>query len=158
MHKLSFLVVAIVAGLAAGCASQQYPSYQSQYPSQDSGRYRSSAYIETAVITGMREVTVAGDGSTSGAGAVVGALVGGVLGHQVGKGTGRDLATLGGAVAGGMVGNEMERSSTPRTKTELTVRLQNGEMHTLLVDRTGYYRMGDRIRIAYQNGQWVLVP
>jgi uncharacterized protein YcfJ len=37
-------------------------------------------------------------------GAVLGALIGGVLGHQVGGGSGKDLATAGGAVAGAAIG------------------------------------------------------
>ena len=37
-------------------------------------------------------------------GAVVGAVLGGILGHQIGKGTTRDVATIGGAAAGGYAG------------------------------------------------------
>src|SRR5688572_11452173 len=37
-------------------------------------------------------------------GAIVGAIIGGVLGHQIGGGTGQDIATAGGAVAGAAVG------------------------------------------------------
>jgi len=36
--------------------------------------------------------------------ALLGAVIGGILGHQVGGGTGRDLATVGGVVAGAAVG------------------------------------------------------
>ncbi|MFT3820098.1 MAG: beta/gamma crystallin-related protein [Rubrivivax sp.] len=42
-------------------------------------------------------------------GAVVGALIGGVLGHQIGGGSGRDLATAGGVVAGAAVGANVNR-------------------------------------------------
>lgn len=38
-------------------------------------------------------------------GALIGAVIGGVLGHQVGGGTGRDLATVGGVVAGAAMGS-----------------------------------------------------
>lgn len=52
-------------------------------------------------------------GNNSGVGgAVVGALLGGVLGHQIGGGTGRDLATAGGAVAGAWVGANATRDNT----------------------------------------------
>jgi uncharacterized protein YcfJ len=34
------------------------------------------------------------------------------LGHQVGGGTGKDLATVGGAVAGGMIGSNVGRSGS----------------------------------------------
>lgn len=43
---------------------------------------------------------------------VAGALIGGILGHQVGGGLGRDLATLGGAVAGGAIGANSGRNGS----------------------------------------------
>jgi uncharacterized protein YcfJ len=43
-------------------------------------------------------------------GAIVGGLIGGILGHQVGGGSGKDLATAGGAVAGAMVGSNTGRN------------------------------------------------
>lgn len=39
----------------------------------------------------------------------IGALVGGILGHQVGGGTGKTLATIAGAGAGGYAGNQIQR-------------------------------------------------
>jgi len=47
-------------------------------------------------------------------GAVVGALIGGVLGHQVGSGRGNDVATVGGAVAGGAIGANVNRGGQSR--------------------------------------------
>src|SRR5437762_13310657 len=41
-------------------------------------------------------------------GMVGGAVVGGLLGHQVGGGTGKTLATVGGAAAGAYAGNEVQ--------------------------------------------------
>ncbi len=40
-------------------------------------------------------------------GALAGALIGGILGHQIGGGTGRDIATAGGVVAGAVVGSRI---------------------------------------------------
>ncbi len=40
-------------------------------------------------------------------GALLGGLIGGVLGHQVGGGSGKDLATVAGAVGGAVVGNNV---------------------------------------------------
>lgn len=175
MRKLTVLTTAALILAMSGCATQRYPmNTQNQYPAQYPGQYQTqypaygqsqpvypnqyqNAYIDTAVIVGMREVNVGG--GTSGGGAVVGALIGGVLGHQVGKGSGRDLATIGGAIAGGVVGNEMERGSAqPRNKLELTVRMRNGEQRALLVEPNSYYRVGDSVRLTYQNGQMVIAP
>ncbi|MBI3728561.1 MAG: glycine zipper 2TM domain-containing protein [Burkholderiales bacterium] len=174
MRKLTVLTTIAVAVALTGCAVQRYPAHsQNQYPQQyqtqpqypaygqnppnyPAQQYQNT-YVDTAVIVGMRDVNVSSGGS-SGGGAVVGALLGGVLGHQVGKGTGRDLATVGGAIAGGVIGNEMERNSTPRRKLELTLRLPNGDQRAVLVEPTNYYRVGDRLRVTYQNGQMVLAP
>lgn len=41
--------------------------------------------------------------------AIFGAVIGGILGHQIGGGSGRDLATVGGAAAGAAVGSNMAR-------------------------------------------------
>lgn len=43
-------------------------------------------------------------------GTVIGALAGGILGNQVGKGSGKVLATVAGAVVGGIVGSEIGKS------------------------------------------------
>ena len=43
------------------------------------------------------------------AGTVVGAVIGGVIGHQFGGGSGKTLATAGGAVAGGAIGNHVAK-------------------------------------------------
>ncbi|OYY95782.1 MAG: hypothetical protein B7Y41_00345 [Hydrogenophilales bacterium 28-61-23] len=42
-------------------------------------------------------------------GTIVGALIGGILGHQIGGGSGKDLATAGGAVAGALMGANISR-------------------------------------------------
>jgi len=49
-------------------------------------------------------------------GAVAGALIGGILGHQIGGGSGRDLATVGGVVAGGAVGANVNRGGGTTTR------------------------------------------
>jgi uncharacterized protein YcfJ len=40
-------------------------------------------------------------------GGLAGAVIGGILGHQIGGGSGRDLATVGGAVGGAVVGSRI---------------------------------------------------
>lgn len=40
-------------------------------------------------------------------GTVAGLAIGGIAGHGIGAGTGRALATVGGAAAGGYVGNQL---------------------------------------------------
>lgn len=42
-------------------------------------------------------------------GAIIGGVLGGILGHQVGGGSGRTVATIGGAVGGGALGANIDR-------------------------------------------------
>lgn len=59
-----------------------------------------------------QQVVEEGRGKRNVAGGVLGALIGGVLGHQIGAGSGRDLATVGGAVAGAAIGSNQNRDRT----------------------------------------------
>ncbi|MFZ6675033.1 glycine zipper 2TM domain-containing protein [Undibacterium sp. Xuan67W] len=186
MRKVAILISVLVASQLTACAtrgyqgyqnssSSPYPSnYQTPYPAQNPAypnQYQqpaypqypqgyqapAPAYVEVATIVGMREVGQASH-NQGGAGALVGAVLGGVIGHQVGKGDGRNLATLGGAIAGGIVGNEVERNNAPqKIKTEMTLRMPNGEQRTVLIEPGSYYRIGDRIKVIYQNGQLNIV-
>lgn len=54
--------------------------------------------------------------------AIAGALIGGILGHQVGDGRGKDLATVGGAIAGGAAGSTFGRDG--RTQAPATQDVQ----------------------------------
>lgn len=47
------------------------------------------------------------------AGGVIGGILGGILGHQIGGGTGKTVATIGGAVAGGALGANVDRIRDP---------------------------------------------
>jgi surface antigen len=55
-------------------------------------------------------LTACGPGNRAGTGTVVGAVAGGIIGNQVGKGSGQVAATAIGAVVGGIVGHEIGKS------------------------------------------------
>jgi len=59
-------------------------------------------------------------------GMIGGALVGGLLGNQVGGGTGKKLATVGGAAAGAYAGNEVQKHATSKTLWVTTVKMRDG--------------------------------
>lgn len=59
-------------------------------------------------------------------GTLGGAVVGGLLGNQVGNGSGRKVATVGGAVAGGFAGREIEKNMTRKTVWVTEVTFKDG--------------------------------
>lgn len=104
------------------------------------------ACAECGVIESVREVDAKGKGS--GLGAVGGAVVGGLLGNQVGAGRGKDAMTVVGAVGGAVAGNEVEKRVKTTRSYEVTVRLNDGT--TRVISETGQpvWHPGDKVRIV----------
>ena len=52
-------------------------------------------------------------------GGIIGGVLGGIIGHQIGGGTGQTVATIGGAVAGGALGANVDRLKDPQSGHEV---------------------------------------
>ena len=83
----------------------------------------------------------------SGAGLVLGALAGGGLGSLVGAGTGRTVATVVGAVGGGYVGNQLEKSKT-QVIYQIGIRYDDGTWATIRQSAPAGLKVGDRVRVT----------
>lgn len=103
------------------------------------------------VVTNVRTVAVAGQGS--GLGAVAGAIVGGVIGHQFGGGNGNTAATAAGAIGGGYVGNMIEGKERGSTRYEVSVRFNDGASETFSYAQDPHVSTGTPVR--EENGQLV---
>jgi uncharacterized protein YcfJ len=91
-------------------------------------------------------------------GAVVGALLGGILGHQVGNGTGQDIATVGGVVAGGAIGAQFGRDGKPTTQDVQRCEAVPGGAQPAYWDVTYNFRGTDhRVQMATAPGQRITV-
>jgi outer membrane lipoprotein SlyB len=84
----------------------------------------------------------------SGLGAAGGAVLGGLLGNQVGGGNGRKLATVAGAVGGAVVGNQVEGNMKATTSYEVHVRMDNGASRSFTLQNLNGYNTGDRIKVV----------
>ena len=94
--------------------------------------------------------TIVQQGQATGLGAAAGALLGGVLGHQVGGGDGRKLATIAGAIGGGLAGNSVEKNSRSETSDEIIVRMEDGTSVRLILSAQ-HWRVGDKVRVMNGN-------
>lgn len=97
-------------------------------------------------VESVRTVTQRAEGS--GLGAAGGAVIGGLLGNQVGGGNGRTLATAAGAIGGAVVGNQVEGNIKATTSYEVRVRLDDGTLRTFRQTSQPQWRSGDRVRIV----------
>jgi len=101
---------------------------------------------DCGVIESVHEVDTKGKGT--GLGGVGGAVVGGVLGNQVGGGRGRDVMTVVGAVGGAIAGNEIEKRVKSTRSYRITVRFDDGSSRVFSESSPPAWRAGDKVRIV----------
>lgn len=100
-------------------------------------------------VESVREIKTRAQGS--GLGAAGGAVLGGLLGNQIGGGNGKKLATVAGAVGGAVVGNQVEGSMKASISYEVQVRLDDGSKRTFNLQNLNGYSAGDRIKVVNGN-------
>jgi outer membrane lipoprotein SlyB len=98
------------------------------------------------VVQSVREIHTRAEGS--GMGAAGGAVVGGLLGNQIGGGSGRQLATIAGAIGGAVAGNQIEGNVSASRSYDITVQLDNGATRTIRQSAQPRWRAGDQVRIV----------
>jgi outer membrane lipoprotein SlyB len=123
------------------------PEAASRAPAASPGPVATSARCaECGVIESVHEIDTKGEGS--GLGAVGGAVVGGLLGNQVGGGRGKDVMTVVGAVGGGFAGNEVEKRVKSTKSYAVTIRLGDGTTKVVTEAAAPTWRIGDKVRIV----------
>ena len=135
---------------------QQQQQQQQQPVQQQPVRQPQPQYVAAApapqvcsncgVVEAIHEVNTRAEGS--GVGAAGGAVVGGLLGNQVGGGHGKQLATVLGAVGGAVAGNQIEGSVRATRSYNIVVRLDNGKTRTVHQSAAPGWRQGDRVRVV----------
>lgn len=86
-------------------------------------------------------------GKAGGLGVVGGAVVGGVLGNQVGGGRGKDLLTVVGAVGGAYTGNEIEKRANSSKHYETIVRFGDGTSRVYSAANEPPWQPGDCVKV-----------
>lgn len=86
-------------------------------------------------------------GEGGAAGIVGGAVVGGLLGNQIGKGSGNTVATVGGAVAGGYVGNEVQKRVTSKKVWVTKVKMKDGSVRTFEQEAQPAWAAGQVVKV-----------
>ena len=95
-------------------------------------------------VESIRSQTVQNNNQTLGT--IGGALVGGILGNQVGQGSGRTAATVVGAAGGAYAGNRMTSGSS--LVWIIGIRYDDGSFATVQQTSSPAARIGDRVRVS----------
>jgi uncharacterized protein YcfJ len=90
-------------------------------------------------------------------GAIIGGVIGGILGHQIGSGSGQDIATAGGAVAGAAIGSNAGRGRDDYSRdVQRCETVQNGEPEYWDV-RYNYRNVEHRVQMSAPPGRTIYV-
>ncbi|MEF9385363.1 glycine zipper 2TM domain-containing protein [Ralstonia solanacearum species complex bacterium KE056] len=158
-------------GMAAPNQATPYPAQQNVAPAQPPVHHRQPAYAErtpspatspsyaqtqprasaspyAGQVTSITPITT--QGKETGLGIVGGAVVGGLLGNQIGNGNGRTLATVAGALGGGYAGHTAENYYSRDTQYRVNVRMDNGSTRSFTYKAAPGFQVGDRVHL--ENG------
>jgi outer membrane lipoprotein SlyB len=80
---------------------------------------------------------------------VGGAVVGGLLGNQFGRGSGRLGMTALGAVGGGFAGNAVEKHLRSETDYQVRVRMENGRLRYFTYRQAPPFQQGERVHLSH---------
>jgi outer membrane lipoprotein SlyB len=108
-------------------------------------RYSAPAVCQSCgTVESVREVST--QGTSNGMGAAGGAVVGGLLGNQVGGGHGKEAMTVVGAIGGAIAGNHIEKRVKATVSYETTVHMNNGSKRTFAQATQPVWREGDKVK------------
>lgn len=118
------------------------------------GEARQGQSVQTGRITAIRPVKI--EGNTQ-AGALLGSIAGGVLGSNIGGGrTSNTAGAIGGALVGGAVASQAQKSMGTRNGLEITVKLDSGSSVGVVQEvdpkRGSSFSIGDRVRVISSGG------
>lgn len=85
---------------------------------------------------------------TTGLGALGGAVAGGLVGNQIGGGRGKILTTIAGAVGGGLAGNGIEHAVRKQTTYQVQVRMQDGSYRNFSYPTQPDVQIGERVHVS----------
>lgn len=149
MHKLIKITPVLLLSLAVGgCATSNLSG-----DTYSRAEARTVQNVQYGTVLSARPVVIEGrnDGFVGTAG---GAAIGGIAGSGVGGGSGRQIATVAGAILGGILGQTIEERATRVQGQEITLRLDSGEMISIVqqVEQVNFFSANDRVKYLDNNG------
>jgi outer membrane lipoprotein SlyB len=143
MFKKLIMVAAL--GALSACVVAN-PDVVSPYDAQ-----RMSS-VQDATVLSVRPVTL--QGRDTGVGTVGGAVIGGIAGSNVGGPRTGGIVGIVGAIAGGLIGNAVERDATRQNAVEILVQLKNGDRRAVIQGvGTDAFATGDPVIMITTGGR-----
>ena len=97
------------------------------------------------IVTEVRSEKRQGKGGALGI--IGGAVAGGVLGNQVGKGDGNKVATVGGAIGGAVIGNEIQKRMNRKIIHITTIQMKDGSTRSYESEAAPTWGAGNSVKL-----------
>jgi outer membrane lipoprotein SlyB len=137
--KLTLLATLALAAFSAHAAETKPVAV----PKEVAGVKLSRICDACAVVTGVKRETRKGD--ASGAGAIGGAVAGGVVGNKT---TDSTVGTVGGAAVGGILGHQIERQLKKRKVYATSVTLKDGSSKKFDSENDPLWKAGTVVEVG----------
>jgi outer membrane lipoprotein SlyB len=144
MRITPLLLIAVLSLWLGACASSNSGSVYSR------DEARKVQTVKMGVVESVRQVKL--EGTKTPVGTVAGGVVGGVAGSTLGKGKGSAIGAVIGAVAGGLAGSAIEEGVTRKDALEITVKLDNGSLVSIVQEADDTFVPGERVRLLESGG------
>ena len=144
MKTISLFLSLLTALTLTACASSRSGDVYTREQA------RQEMIVRTGVVESVREVQM--EGTNSGVGTIAGAAIGGVAGSHVGGGSGQIVGAIFGAVLGGMAGSAIEENTTKKNALEITIKLDGGQLISVVQEIGESFLPGDRVRVLSGGG------
>ncbi|UYG00961.1 MULTISPECIES: glycine zipper 2TM domain-containing protein [unclassified Halomonas] len=139
----------------AGCANTA-PYSGDVYRGNQAQTGQSVSY---GTIVAIRPVQIQADSRAGGLlGTGGGAIIGGLLGSQVGGGSGRQLATVAGALGGSVAGSSIEDRANRVRALEMEIRRDDGSDVVVVQRADRQFQAGQRVRLIGSGGNLSVAP
>lgn len=135
----------VVASLLAIAAAGAIADNAQGLPPGIAKKLHSAECHDCGTVQDVKHEKRKGEGGA--VGIVGGAVAGGLIGNQFGGGTGKTLATVGGAVAGGFAGNEVQKHVTAKEVWVTHIKMRDGSVRTFEHESQPGWKTGQLVRV-----------
>lgn len=155
MKRLLLPIAAVSILALAGCANTS--GYSGDVYSGNQAKTGQSVTYGT--IVAIRPVQIQADSRAGGLlGSGGGAIIGGLLGNQVGGGSGRQLATVAGALGGAVAGTAAEDATNRVDALEMEIRRDDGTDVVVVQRADRQFQAGQRVRLIGSGASMSVAP
>ncbi len=101
--------------------------------------------VEEGVLESVELAMIRKDGTI--VGTAGGTVLGAIAASTIGGGTGKQIATVGGAVIGGLLGHYFEQGITDKNALKLVIKLDSGEKVVIIQEADVSFQKGERVNV-----------